>query len=580
MKGRKSRVLTTARIYERKIVDTSFPGKEEPSAAKLRTEKSQHDKIDVIGAIEFAALIIIVMSAITLHVVLFLNSGSLWRDEVNSLNLSLLPTLSDVWNLLQFDSSPVLWFLILRGWNAIGFGQTDQALRMLGLSIGLGVFSTLWLVARNLGVRYPFVSFVLFGLCPTVFWGDSLRAFGLGIILILLAMGSMWLGLKDPRPSKMFLSLVTAILSVQCLYHSAFILFAICIGGVAVGLYHRRLKLILFPLGVGAISAVSLVPYYSTIMKAGSWTKIIQTPISTSLIIRKFDHAIDPSNLFLSWVWLALFLVSIFVFSRVLISSSSGRSAEQKPLMLFLLVTILVSVVSYLTFIRILSYPTQVWYYLPLMAVLSVVMDKGVDAFCQGCVVGRWLRFVLIAGCLTLTMGVSWNTAQTRRTNLDLVSAKLESIAARDDLIVVFPFYYGITFGHYYKGTTRWVTLPDIDDHRVHRYDLIKNRMTHRKPVEAVIQCMRKTLRNGNRVWLVGSLDFLPPGEKPRVIAPAPNSPYGWNKGIYEKIWSQKAAYVIQKHGQVLRQIRVPVSAGPVSTFEDVPLFVVDGWRQ
>ncbi len=548
-----------------------------PSADSI-TGESPSDRNKTIGWVELGVFAVILIGVVVLHVVVLLHSGGLWRDEANTLNTSMLSSFSAFSDKMRFESYPVLWFLILRGWISLGFGETDLALRVLGLIIGLGIVGSLWLVGRNLEVRFPLVSLVLIALCPTILWGDTLRAYGLGVILILLTMGALWRAIEDPVPRKMLTSLVTAVLSVQCLYHNAFLLFALCVGGAAVGLYRRRWKLVLFPLGVGAVAALSVAPYYTIATKTAAWNVIVKMPMSLSWIIGKFGHAIDPADFFISWLWLFLILSAVVVFIRELCFSSRSPSEDHKEMMLFLLVTMLVGIVSYGTFIRILSYPTQVWYYLPLMAVLAVIVDKMTDVVCKKKTIARYMRVVSIAVVAAFVFAGSWNVAHERKTNIDLIAAKLGSIAEKDDLIVVFPFYCGVTFDRYYKGSTRWVTLPDMDDHAYHRYDLFKDRMMQNEPIRPVVEGMLRTLKEGNRVWLVGGLAFPRQGGTPGTIAPAPHSPYGWSEDAYQRTWSRQAGYALRMHGETLRQVRVPTD-GEVNKFENVPLLVVQGWR-
>ncbi len=64
---------------------------------------------------------------------LFLCAGGLWRDEAAFVHLSLLPSLSDVWQTLGYDHCPILMPLAIRAWSAAGFGNSDLGLRVLGL---------------------------------------------------------------------------------------------------------------------------------------------------------------------------------------------------------------------------------------------------------------------------------------------------------------------------------------------------------------------------------------------------------------------------------------------------------------
>jgi hypothetical protein len=66
-----------------------------------------------------------------------LSAGGLWRDEAAFVHLSLLPSLSDVWQTLGYDHCPILMPLAVRAWSAAGLGNTDLGLRALGLCVGL-----------------------------------------------------------------------------------------------------------------------------------------------------------------------------------------------------------------------------------------------------------------------------------------------------------------------------------------------------------------------------------------------------------------------------------------------------------
>jgi hypothetical protein len=524
--------------------------------------------------LELALAASLILFLIILHFTVLLHSGGLWRDEANSVNIINLPSIGDMWDNLPFESFPILWLLILRFWSFIGFGGTDLALRTLGLIVGLGVLGALWYALRFLGTRLPLISLVLFAMCPAVFAGDSLRAWGLGVLLILLALATMWRVLYNPTPWRMVLCAVIVILSVQCLYHNSFLIFAICMGAAAVGLYRRDWKLTAFPLGVGILAAASVVPYLGTVSRVKDWNIVVRVPIDLTWIFYKFQKAIDPSGTLLTWVWAVLALLTVITFIRLLVKSTQALSVKEKELALFLLTTMLISIIAYIAFIKILAVPTQSWYYLPLMAVMIIIIDKGADIISEGSSPGRIIRLVCVLGIVLFIFMDSWNAAHIRKTNMDMLAAKLETLAGKNDLIVVTPFYYGISFARYYRGSAAWVTLPEIADKSVHRYDLFKIKMMENEPIKPVLQKITKTLQNGHRVWVVGGLNFLRPGEAPTVLPPAPNSPYGWSEGMYMITWSQKAAFVLQTYGRTFEEISIP-GVDQVNEFENVPLFKV-----
>jgi hypothetical protein len=518
------------------------------------------------------------LTSVALHFTALLHSGGLWRDEANSVNISALPSLGAIWEKLPFDSFPVLWLLVLRVWSFLGFGSTDLSLRLLGFIVSLGILGALWHTGRTLAVRLPFIAIALFAMCPTVFACDSLRAWGLGIFLILLALAAMWRVLENPAPRRMASCSVIIILSAQCLYHNSFLILAICTGAAATGLYRRDLKLTAFPLAAGTLAALSMLPYLSTILRFRDFTVIQRFPVSLPWIWYKFHSAIEPSGLILISVWVILAFIAVVVFTRRSFRDAQTGADREKEQAVFLLATMLTAIVSYAAFIRILSLPTQAWYYLPLMAVMAVIIDKGVDLICRNSVAGRTIRMLFSIGLAVFAFTGLWNTVHVRRTNMDVLAAKLGTLADKKDLIVVSPFYYGISFERYYDGAAAWTTLPEVADHSVHRYDLLKNKMAEKEPIRPVLRKITGTLRAGHRVWLVGGLQPPPPGGGSGALPPAPDSPYGWSEEAYQTAWSQEAAFTLRSDSRPLKRIPLP-GVGRVSEFENPPLFMV-GARQ
>ncbi len=87
---------------------------------------------------------LVTLSATYLHVLFLLNAGGLWRDEAVLVHLSLLPSVSEVWQNLVHDSCPILMHLAVRAWSAAGLGNTDLGLRVLGLFAGLFLLLAFW----------------------------------------------------------------------------------------------------------------------------------------------------------------------------------------------------------------------------------------------------------------------------------------------------------------------------------------------------------------------------------------------------------------------------------------------------
>ena len=123
---------------------------------------------------------LLTLCAFYLHALFFLNAGGLWRDEAAFVHLSLLPSVSEVWQNLPYDHCPILMPLAVRAWSATGLGNTDFGLRVLGLFVGLFLVLVFWFASWTMRNGAPLLAVTLAGLNVTIIrGGDSLRAYGL-----------------------------------------------------------------------------------------------------------------------------------------------------------------------------------------------------------------------------------------------------------------------------------------------------------------------------------------------------------------------------------------------------------------
>ena len=105
-----------------------------------------------------------------------------------------------------------------------------------------------------------------------------------------------------------------------------------------------------------------------------------------------------------------------------------------------------------------------------------------------------------------------------------------------------------MTFERYYKGTATWTTLPPLEDYTLQRWDLFQAKMETKDPIAPVVQRIVSILQSGNRVWFVGN----PSGVKVSQLLLA---------------HSRRADVVVDP------------STNCVNPFENLPVFVVTGWK-
>src|SRR5438045_9745909 len=83
------------------------------------------------------AAALVTLFATYLHALFFLNAGGLWRVEAAFVQLSLLPSCSEVWQKLSYDHCPILMPLAVRACSAAASaGNVDPGLRGSGFFVG------------------------------------------------------------------------------------------------------------------------------------------------------------------------------------------------------------------------------------------------------------------------------------------------------------------------------------------------------------------------------------------------------------------------------------------------------------
>lgn len=528
---------------------------------------------------EFGLALVLTALIVYLHLSRVSHVGALWRDEVNSLSVSTLPSLSSVWSSLIYESFPLLSFLVIRVWVSI-FTDVDISLRILGALLGLLILVALWANKRLLGYQIPLVSLALFALNPTVIqWGDSLRAYGIGSFFILLSYGLIWKVTQDPTPKRLALAALASALSVQSLYQNAFLLLAICLGTTLVCLRHRHWNRILVVIGIGVVSSLSLVPYMSTIRAAREIVVVAQFPFDFSRITAMFKLALGFNSALglLGWIFCLEFSIIAFVF--VVCFKRTDRSVELDGSKAFLGLSVMITATTvFLVFLKSTHFPTQTWYYIVLMSVIAMSAEVLIDIVARTTGI-RIVRLVLVGAFVVIVVPFAWRQSNERLTNLDLIASWLEQHSNKEDFIVVNPWFYGVTFQRYYQGATPWSTLPPMEELKLHRYDILKEKMMRKAPLEPIFNAMAKALSSGNRVWLVGNLAFPPEGQSAPSLPPAPNGPHGWYSDDYLGTWTIQLGDFISSNVSTTEAVSIP-SNRSINPYENVRLTVFKGWRR
>lgn len=532
-----------------------------------------------IVAVERLAGIVCTMLAIYLHLRCLTHAGPLWRDEANTIAVATKPSWGALVGALEHESFPILSFAIVRGFAALA-GGADLALRVLGLLVGLGVLAVLWVEYRSLRIGVPLFSLSLFALNPVVIrWGDSLRAYGFGTLLGLLLLGALFRVSQRPDARSFALAVLLCVLSLQCMYQSSILLLCACVGALLAAPASRRIRVLGVVAGIGACAALSLLPYRGVIARARDHFLVITLPADPLRVLRTLWVALrggtaaetGSAGTVLASACVALYCA---VFLGGLFRALRRRS-ESSPGTVFGVCVLALAPVLFLAFLIRLRFNTEPWYFIALMGPVALACDLVWDTLASR----RSLRVLRIAAsCLFALLLVvpAARALAARQTNMDLVARELEREAGPQDLVLVYSWYFGVSFQRYYHGATPWTTVPPLADVAIHRFDLVKEQMKLPEPMRPIEQRVAATLGAGHRVWVVGFVSFPPPGMTPRKLPPPPLPQSGWNAGPYLAEWETETGTLLRTYGAQGEEVRVPAS-GPVSRYEDVALYRIDG---
>jgi len=526
--------------------------------------------------------LLVVGALVALRLIAYSSAGGLWRDEVHSVNVATMPA-NDLFFVLTNDSLPMCWQSLLRSWIAL-FGNTDASVRVLGLLIGLATIPAMWWSARQFGIRFPWWMMVLLGLDPSlIVFGGEVRGYGLGIIGFLIMIGTAWRTLQHPSAWGWFELTIASLFAVQSLFTNCFLLAAAFIACGLVAVRQGRFRVCLGFMLIGLLAAASMVPY--ALYVAPRLTRVV-SPVH------------DPTPLFLPWkifvatykwggtfrflLWLVIGGVGFIELLRRISGRNANRSEEStidRDLVAFLPAFFWIGTFGFWFYMRYLGVQTAHWYHIPWLALLALTTELGM---------GLWLRHhpqrqPLIVGlaccaCIIIACEVT-PRVRYRLTTTDLIARDLSKVARSGDLVVVTPWYVGITFGRYYQGDADWTNLPNVDyiDHHLGCEEMKEKVM----PLPAVVaiekelQKIESTLARGGKVWWVGPMKRLPAGQPPLMLGGAPDPKYGWRESAYMSSWQQIAIARMQSMGVTIRERTTPEPRG-VNPCENSSVFVVE----
>lgn len=529
---------------------------------------------DLLKTLEWGLAILLSAAAISLLIGRAIHAGPLWRDECASAQLASMPTVSQVLQNFQRETFPAFFYLLLRSYEKLA-GTSDVAFRIFGLGVGLALVGALWLNARRLTAGVPILALSLLALNSSfIIWGTTVRGYGIGSVVIVLAFGAIAALLVNGSKVSFAFAALASIAAVHLLLYNSVLLAVFAIAVAVVFWSSRQVRPIWLVAVIGGLCFASILPNLLAFRAESKSTVVLQGGVDIPWFWQQFCISLGAPERLVGGIWIACTLLALG--GGLLVLRRAGPQAPEWRLLLFGILVLILSLPAYFGFLQIVRYRTREWYYLALLAVLAAALDL-IGALLLRWKFARIVRLAIGLFALCVIPVAVWPKLLPRQTNIDLVARKLANEADPNDLIICNPWYYGISFNRYYRGQARWVTCPILTDHTVHRFDLLKNKMMSPAPLTDLLESVRETLQANNRVWVVGELLFLQESESPMILDPAPDSHVGWNCDAYADSWSQQLGTFIRQHAATGGYVPL-VTPGPVNELEEANLIVAQGW--
>ena len=541
------------------------------------------------GLLVTAAAVFATFCALGMLLMFRRHAGGLWRDEVNSVNFSTLPTLGDMWKNSDCESFPLLWPLIERGWTRL-LGTSDDVIRDVGLLTGVVLIAAIWLGARWSGYT-PLLTLALVATNPVLLRTACLnRAYGLGFLLIVFAYHALWKLAEAPTRRRAVLTGLVALTATQTLYYDIVFIWAMLLGALGVQWYRGNRGFVKVVAAIGGLCALSLLPYvFGPIRWQRAWSYTIHTHMSrgnwSDTIVGAFNltplrqvpfHAIIETAGLMA-AWLAVLGLCIYGLSAFRPLQTVGEPPDgRRDVGRYASVTALVSLLGYAYVLGKVGYFVETFH----MAAISLLVLIAASHFLSR------LRFsvsvqrvipLLLGALFVITLPRTARAVMVRQTNIDLVAQAMNTQSKPGDFVIVTPWWFAQTFARYYHGPAAWTSAPTLPQYLYGGVNYLPTWMLHPRPDMDHLQEIATALRSGHAVWLItdntplsniSSLAPLLPPEPPTMHV---------NQGALSQNLRDRVIYTLSYHAAHEQSISLTTRI-PVYFREDVRLYRFAQW--
>jgi hypothetical protein len=512
---------------------------------------------------------------LALHVVFFSSAGPFFRDEAHEIAIASKASISVIIGRLWLDSSPALYKFFIRG--LAFFGDSDLFWRWSGLLIAIVfVGAVIGLFAKPSRRSFPAFSLALPVLSPVVVVQfDSIRPYGLGILFTIVFLALFLRFFRSLAKKTYIASAIAGMLAVNTSYHACFFILAACLSGSLVAVFVFRDKFrVLFILLLGFLVLLASLPYVFVVHKSAYWIITQQMSFPFSIVLTVLRQSAGDTVLVLAVVMIVISV--FFLITRALRrgAGSSGVIDDQAEILVVLTTMLLFTIFSLGSFYASGILPTTLRY-VPVLVMGAICLDVASFSLPLWWKASVALTLTIIA---TLQFDDSIKQVAVRQSNTDLVAQAIMRDATADDLVILQSWSSAISFVSYYHGRAPIWTIPNVQDHSFHRYDILRRKFEQREPIADVLSALEYTLRGGHRVFMVGNFRKVSTVNDIAPLAPAPHPKHAWYKVPYLWNMEDRVTQFIIRHVTWIAPA-TPKIAATINPRENLPLRIAWGWK-
>jgi hypothetical protein len=525
-----------------------------------------------ISRVEWTLGILLSLAMMGLLIVRATHTGALWRDECGTTQLALMP-IGELLKNFYHQTLPPLFPLGVRLYLKI-FGTSEPSVEAFRLLSGAFLIATAVVSARMSGGQPPLLLLGLFGLNSMFLYWGGYNITAISVALALILAGGL---LLRPTRAQAIAFGIVALISVQLLINNLLLISILAFAAAVAALVRRSYQLALLFLIITIICAASDL-IYLPLYAAADFRVLLKRQITFAWLWPHIRSAFGLPKFFAPWLWYFVFATTLLgAIWRLTIAWRSHDVPRCRLSLFVLFVSVLAPTAYCISFLLSGIATAESRHFLPMLAMLAANFDLVITHLLNQPWV-RWCRVAVALGTFMLLPVASWPVLTLRQTNVDLIAHKLEQEADSNDLIVVNPWSFGISFNWYYHGKASWLTVPNLSDHRIHRFDLLKEKMMMSFPLDDVEREIVATLQKGHRVWIAGTLPRPDHTTLPLFPLPAPDPQFGWQHTIYREAWSRQLSEFLVSRGLMIKRLSQPMPN--VSAMENLSLWMIEGQPQ